>query len=184
MQKFEEFDEFYFYLEYFKKFFVNLVYLNYLWGKYIEMVIVVNWFVMLYFGDFDLVYMFYFVGQSFFKQMLDIIWDQVVIECVVGVFKELIQCYLDFEYIVDVEQKLIIVQDQLVGKEMQIGWFYLNKCNYIVGINWFKIVVINYQMICYVEEVLFCVMEVYYVFGVVLEVQIVVVVLGYNFFDI
>ena len=55
----------------------------------------------------------------------------------------------------DAESKLRIVHDQLGGKEMQVGRFYLQKRNYIAGINRFKTVVVDYQTTRHVEEALF-----------------------------
>lgn len=182
-QKFEELDELYPYSDYSKKSLVNLAYLNYSRGKYTETVTAANRFVTLYPGDPDSAYMLYLAGQSLFKQMPDITRDQAVTERAAGAFKELIQRYPDSEYIADAEKKLIIVQDQLAGKEMQIGRFYLNKRNYIAGINRFKTVVTNYQTTRHVEEALFRVTEAYYALGVVSEAQTAAAVLGHNFPD-
>jgi len=181
--KFEELDKLYPYSEYSKKSLVNLAYLNYTRGKYTETVTAANRFVTLYPGDSDSAYMLYLVGQSYYRQMPDITRDQEVTERSASAFSELIQRFPESEYVPDAERKLLIVQDQLGGKEMQVGRFYLKKRNYVAGINRFKTVVTNYQTSRHVEEALFRLTEAYYALGVINEAQTAAAVLGHNFPD-
>ncbi len=159
--KFEELDKLYPYSEYSKKSLVNLAYLNYSRGKYTETVTAANRFVTLYPGDEDSAYMLYLVGQSYYRQMPDITRDQAVTERAASAYSELIQRFPESEYVADAERKLMIVKDQLGGKEMQIGRYYLKKRNYVAGINRFKVVVTNYQTTRHVEEALFRLTESY-----------------------
>lgn len=182
-QKFEELDKLYPYSEYSKKSLVNLAFLNYSRGKYTETVTAAKRFVTLYPGDEDSAYMLYLAGQSYFRQMPDITRDQAVTRQSASAFRELIQRYPDSEYVPDAEQKLRIVHDQLGGKEMQIGRYYLERRNYVAGINRFKTVVIDYQTTRHVEEALFRLTEAYYALGVVNEAQTAAAVLGHNYPD-
>lgn len=182
-RKFEELDELYPYSDYAKKSLVNLAYLNFTRGNYTETVTAANRFVTLYPGDPDSAYMLYLAGQSYFRQMPDVTRDQGVTERSASAFKELIQRYPDSEYTPDAEQKLLVVEDQLAGKEMQVGRFYLNRRNYIASINRFKTVVTDYQTTRHVEEALFRLTESYYALGVVSEAQTAAAVLGHNFPD-
>ncbi|WP_420414333.1 outer membrane protein assembly factor BamD [Roseibium sp.] len=181
--KFEELDKLYPYSEYSKKSLVNLAYLNYTRGKYTETVTTANRFVTLYPGDEDSAYMLYLVGQSYYHQMPDITRDQATTERAASAFSELIQRFPESEYVPDAERKLLIVQDQLGGKEMQVGRFYLKKRNYVAGINRFKTVVTSYQTTRHVEEALFRLTEAYYALGVISEAQTAAAVLGHNFPD-
>ena len=142
-EKFEELDKLYPYSEYSKKSLVNLAYLNYSRGKYTETVTAAKRFVTLYPGDEDSAYMLYLAGQSYFRQMPDITRDQAVTRKAAGAYKELVQRFPESEYVPDAEKKLRIVEDQLGGKEMQVGRYYLNKRNYIAAINRFKTVVVE-----------------------------------------
>ena len=47
-----------------------------------------------------------------------------------------------------------MARDQLAGKEMEIGRFYMNKRDFIGAINRFKVVVTQYQTTRHVEEAL------------------------------
>ncbi len=182
-EKFEELDKLYPYSEYSKKSLVNLAFLNYSRGKYTETVTAARRFVTLYPGDESSAYMLYLAGQSFFRQMPDITRDQAVTRKAASAFAELIQRYPESEYVPDAEQKLRIVEDQLGGKEMQVGRYYLKKRNYIAGINRFKTVVVDYQTTRHVEEALFRLTEAYYALGVVNEAQTAAAVLGHNYPD-
>ncbi|GAB4526891.1 MAG: outer membrane protein assembly factor BamD [Roseibium sp.] len=181
--KFEELDKLYPYSEYSKKSLVNLAFLNYTRGKYPETVTAAQRFVTLYPGDEDSAYMLYLAGQAYFRQMPDITRDQGVTRKAAGAFNELIQRFPESEYVPDAEQKLRVVEDQLGGKEMQVGRYYLKKRNYIAGINRFKTVVVDYQTTRHVEEALFRLTEAYYALGVVNEAQTAAAVLGHNYPD-
>jgi len=182
-KKFEELDKLYPYSEYAKKSLVNLAYLNFSRGKYPEAISAAQRFLTLYPGNNDAAYALYIIGQCYFRQMPDITRDQEMTEKAMAAFRELIQRYPDSEYIADAEAKLLVTQDQLAGKEMQVGRFYLKKRNYIASINRFKTVVINYQTTRHVEEALFRLTESYYALGVVNEAQTAAAVLGHNFPD-
>ncbi|TYC51711.1 outer membrane protein assembly factor BamD [Rhodobacterales bacterium] len=182
-EKFEELDKLYPYSEYSKKSLVNLAYLNYTRGRYAETVTAAQRYVTLYPGDEDAAYMLYLAGQSYFAQMPDITRDQAVTRKAAGAFNELVQRYPESEYVADAEKKLRIVKDQLGGKEMQVGRYYLNRRNYIAAINRFKTVVVEYQTTRHVEEALFRLTEAYYALGVVNEAQTAAAVLGHNYPD-
>ncbi len=182
-KKFEELDKLYPYSEYSKKSLVNLAFLNYSRGKYTEAVNAAKRFVTLYPGDEDSAYMLYIAGQSYFRQMPDITRDQAVTRKAAAAYNELIQRFPESEYVPDAEQKLRIVKDQLGGKEMQVGRYYLNRRNYVAGINRFKTVVVDFQTTRHVEEALFRLTEAYYALGVVNEAQTAAAVLGHNYPD-
>lgn len=182
-EKFEEIDKLYPYSEYSKKSLVNLAFLNYSRGKYPETVTAARRFVTLYPGDEDSAYMLYLAGQSYFRQMPDITRDQAVTRRAAGAFTELIQRFPDSEYAPDAEEKLRIVEDQLAGKEMQVGRYYLKRRNYVAAINRFRAVVVEFQTTRHVEEALFRLTEAYYALGVVNESQTAAAVLGHNYPD-
>ncbi len=182
-KKFEELDKLYPYSEYAKKSLVNMAYLNFSRGKYTEAITAAKRFLTLYPGNDDAAYALYIIGQSYYRQMPDITRDQATTEKAAAAFNELLQRYPDSEYAPDAETKLRAASDQLAGKEMQVGRYYLNKRNYIAAINRFKVVVLNYQTTRHVEEALFRLTEGYYALGVVNEAQTAAAVLGHNFPD-
>ncbi|MTH97921.1 outer membrane protein assembly factor BamD [Roseibium sp. RKSG952] len=182
-KKFSELDRLYPYSEYAKKSLINMAYINFSRGKYGDAINAARRFLRLYPGNPDAAYALYIIGQSYFRQMPDITRDQTVTERAAQTFAELLQRYPDSEYAPDAEEKLLIARDQLAGKEMQIGRYYLEKRNYIAAINRFKVVVLDYQTTRHVEEALFRLTEAYYALGVVSEAQTAAAVLGHNFPD-
>ncbi|MDN3720065.1 outer membrane protein assembly factor BamD [Roseibium salinum] len=183
-EKFEELDKLYPYSEYSKKSLVNLAFLNYSRGKYTEAVNAARRFVTLYPG-----------GRGFRLHALHRRAELFPSDAghhprsggdekkAASAFNELIQRFPESEYVPDAEEKLRIVHDQLGGKEMQVGRYYLNKRNYIAAINRFKTVVLEYQTTRHVEEALFRLTESYYALGVVSEAQTAAAVLGHNYPD-
>ena len=60
-------------------------------------------------------------------------------------FKALVDKYPNSEYVEDPKFKIQVTEDQLAGKEMSIGRFYLNRHNYTAAINRFRNVLQYYQ---------------------------------------
>jgi outer membrane protein assembly factor BamD len=73
--------------------------------------------------------------------------------------------------------------DQLGGKEMSIGRFYLTRRNYTAAINRFRAVLTNYQTTRHSEEALYRLVEAYLGLGIVDEAQTAAAILGHNFPD-
>ena len=76
-----------------------------------------------------------------------------------------------------------MARDQLAGKEMDIGRFYMKKRDFIGAINRFKVVVTQYQTTREVEEALERLTEAYISLGIIDEAQTAAAVLGHNFPD-
>ena len=91
--------------------------------------------------------------------------------------------YPTSEYANSAKQKIEVARDQLAGKEMQIGRYYLDKKDYTGAINRFKVVVTKYQTTRHVEEALMRLTEAYMALGIVDEAQTAAAVLGHNFPD-
>ena len=81
------------------------------------------------------------------------------------------------------KKKIDMARDQLAGKEMDIGRFYMNKRDFIGAINRFKVVVTQYQTTRHVEEALMRLSEAYVSLGIIDEAQTAAAVLGHNFPD-
>lgn len=182
-KKFTELDKLYPYSEYAKKSLMNLAYINFSLGRYPETVTAAERFTTLYPGSEDMPYALYLIGQAYYRQIPDISRDQKITEQAASALNELITRYPDSEYTADAKSKLLVAYDQLAGKEMMVGRYYLEKRNYIAAINRFKSVVINYQTTRHVEEALARLTESYYALGVVNEAQTAAAILGHNYPD-
>ena len=181
--KFQEVDKLHPYSEYSRKSLINLAYLNYSLGKFPEAITAAKRFTTLYPGNEDSAYALYIIGQSYNKQIPDVTRDQEMTQRALAAYGELIQRYPDSEYAEDARAKIRVAQDQLAGKEMEVGRYYLKRNHQIAAINRFKVVVTNYQTTRHIEEALFRLVETYYALGVVNEAQTAAAVLGHNFPD-
>lgn len=181
--KFEEVERVHPYSPYAKKSLINLAYTNYERQRYPEAIAAAERFSTLYPGSADTAYALYIVGNANFQQIPDITRDQQSTQNAYDAFNELIQKYPESDYVEDSKQKSRVAQDQLAGKEMVTGRYYLQKRNFVAAINRFKIVVEEHQTTRHIEEALARTCEAFYSLGVVSEAQTAAAVLGHNFPD-
>lgn len=140
-------------------------------------------YVTLHPGSPDAAYAQYLIGASYYDQILDVTRDQARAEKAINALEEVVRKYPDSEYATAAKKKIDMARDQLAGKEMEIGRFYLNKRDFIGAINRFKVVVTQYQTTRHVEEALERLTECYLSLGILDEAQTAAAVLGHNFPD-
>ena len=179
--KFEELDRQHPYSNYARKSMMLTAYTHYKGGQYTECISAAKRFLALYPSDPDAPYAQYLIGESYFRQVPDITRDQEAAERAMQAMNEVVQRYPDSEYANDARRKVRMAMDQLAGKEMQIGRYYLERREYIAAVNRFKVVVTDFQMTRHVEEGLMRLAESYLAMGITHEAQTAVAVLGHNF---
>jgi len=140
-------------------------------------------FVQLYPADKDAAYAQYLVGMSYFSQMPDVTRDQERSERAMLAMDELVRKWPQSEYADDAKQRLAVARDQMAGKEMDIGRFYLTRRNYTGAVNRFREVLVKYQTTRHAEEALARLAEAYMALGITGEAQTAAAVLGHNFPD-
>jgi outer membrane protein assembly factor BamD len=182
-KKFGKLEKYYPYSEYTKKSLILTTYAKYDQGDYSEAIASGRRFVQLYPSDKDTPYAMYLVGMSYFNQIPDITRDQERAEKALAAFDELLQRYPDSEYANDARTRVMVARDQLAGKEMEVGRFYLEQRNYTGAINRFREVLIKYQTTRHTEESLARLAEAYLSMGIADEAQTAGAVLGHNFPD-
>ncbi len=131
----------------------------------------------------DLDYAYYIQGMSYYNQIPDITRDQGAADKAAQVFADLVQKFPKSEYAEDARYKLQVTRDQLAGREMMIGRFYLQHRDYAGAINRFRNVLAKYQTTRHAEEALMRLTEAYLALGIVNEAQTAAAVLGHNFPD-
>jgi outer membrane protein assembly factor BamD len=171
------------YSEYARKANVMGAFTSYKLGAYDEAVSSARRFVNLYPTDEDAAYAQYIIGLSYFNQMPEVTRDQRTTRLALQNFNELIERYPDSIYVTDAEAKIRAGRDQLAGKEMQVGRYYLERREYPGAITRFRGVVEEFANTRHVEEALARLVETYYAMGLVSEAQTAAAVLGYNFPD-
>ena len=111
-------------------------------------------YVTLHPGSSDAAYAQYLIAASHYDQIPDISRDQGRTEKAIAALEEVIRKYPTSEYANSAKAKLEGARDQLAGKEMDVGRYYLEKRDFTPAINRFKTVVTRYQTTRHVEEAL------------------------------
>jgi len=181
--KFEEVDRQHPYSEWARKALIMSSYAYYESGQYDESVTAAKRYIALHPGSADAAYAQYLIGASYFDEIPDITRDQARTEKAMAALDEVARKFPGTEYAVSAKQKMGVARDQLAGKEMLVGRYYLEKKDYTGAINRFKVVVTKYQTTRQVEEALMRLSEAYMALGIVEEAETAAAVLGHNFPD-
>ncbi len=140
-------------------------------------------FLQLYPADADAAYAAYLIANSYYDAVLDVSRDQERAEKALVAFIEVVQRWPKSDYASDAKAKIMVLRDQLAGREMEVGRFYLQKRNYTAAINRFRVVVSQYQTTNQIEEALARLTEAYLALGIVNEAETAASILGHNFPD-
>ena len=154
VKKFEEVDRQHPYSEWARKSLLMTSYAYYQAGEYDDCVNAAKRYVTLHPGSADAAYAQYLIASSYFEEIPDVTRDQARTEKALAALEEVIRKYPTTEYANSSKQKIEVARDQLAGKEMEIGRYYLKKKDYTGAINRFKVVVTKYQTTRHVEEAL------------------------------
>ncbi len=181
--KFEEVDRQHPYSEWARKALIMSAYAYYSIGSYTECITAAKRYMTLHPGSSDAAYAQYLIAASYYDQIPDVTRDQADTEKALTALEEVAQKYPNSDYAHSAKQKIEVARDQLAGKEMQVGRYYLRHKDYTGAINRFKVVVTKYQTTREVEEALERLTEAYMALGIVNEAQTAAAVLGHNFPD-
>ena len=182
-KKFEEVDRQHPYSDWARKSLLMSAYSYYQAGDYDSCIGSATRYVTLHPGSPDASYAQYLIAASHFDQIPDISRDQARTEKAMASLEEVIRKYPTSEYAGEAKKKLEGARDQLAGKEMAIGRYYMQRRDFTGAINRFKTVVTRYQTTRHVEEALARLTEAYMAIGIVSEAQTAAAVLGHNFPD-
>ncbi len=182
-KKFEEVDRQHPYSEWARKSLLMSAFAFYEGGDYDSCIGAASRYVTLHPGSPDAAYAQYLIAASYYDQIPDISRDQARTDKAISALEEVIRKYPTSEYAATAKRKLEGARDQLAGKEMAIGRYYMDKRDYTAGINRYKTVVTRYQTTRHVEEALYRLTEAYMAVGVVGEAQTAAAILGHNFPD-
>ena len=181
--KFQEVERQHPYSEWARKALLMTAYANYEGKEYEEAVSAARRYVTLHPGSPDAAYAQFLIGSAYFDRIPDVTRDQGQTEKAIAALEEVSRKYPDSEYAQNAKRKIEMARDQIAGKEMETGRYYLNRKEFTGAINRFKIVVTQYQTTRHVEEALERLTEAYMALGVASEAQTAAAVLGHNFPD-
>ncbi len=169
------------YSEWARKSMVMGAFTNYRQGNYDDAVSSAKRYLTLYPSTDDAAYATYIIGLSYYRQIKDVTQDQKEARQTIQAMQELVTRWPDSEYVEDAKAKIRFANDQLAGKEMQVGRYYLERREYLAAVKRFRNVVENYSNTRQVEEALARLVEAYYALGLTDEAQTAAAVLGHNY---
>jgi outer membrane protein assembly factor BamD len=182
-RKFEAVDRQHPYSEYGRRSLVMSAFTQYRQGNYQDAINSARRYGQLYPTSEEAAYAQYIIGLSYWRQIKDVTQDQADARRTVEAMTEVVQRWPDSEYVDDAQEKIRYGRDQLAGKEMQVGRYYLERREYVAATKRFRNVVENYGNTRHVEEALARLTETYYAMGLASEAQAAAAVLGHNFPD-
>jgi outer membrane protein assembly factor BamD len=180
-KKFDEVDRQNPYSDWARKALLMSAYSYYQAQKYEDCINAAKRYVALHPGSPDSAYAQYLIGISYYDQILDVNHDQARADKAVAALEEVVRKYPDTEYALNAKKKIDTARDQLAGKEMEVGRYYLFQGDYIGAINRFRVVVEQYQRTSQIAEALERLTEAYYALGIDKEAQTAAAVLGANY---
>ena len=154
---------------------------NYQANKYDDAIAAADRFISLYPGNPSAPYAYYLKAQCYFEQIVDVGRDQGSTQQAQAAFREVVKRFPTSEYATDAKLKEEMISDQLAGKEMSVGRWYLRQGYPISAIGRFKTVVDKYQTTSHTPEALYRLVEANLTLGLRDEATKDGAVLGYNF---
>jgi outer membrane protein assembly factor BamD len=140
-------------------------------------------FISLHPGNESTPYAYYLIAICHFERIVDVGRDQGTTERALAALNDVVRRFPTSTYARDARLKIDMVYDQLAGKEMEIGRFYLTRDQHLAAINRFRNVIENpnFQRTSHVPEALHRLVEAYLAVGMIDEAQRMAAILGYNF---
>jgi outer membrane protein assembly factor BamD len=158
-------------------------YAQYMANRYDDAIASARRFISLHPGNESAPYAYYLIAICQFEQILDVGRDQETTEQALSALEEVTRRFPQSPYARDARLKIDMAHDQLAGKEMEVGRFYLSRDQHLAAVNRFRSVIDNpnFQRSTHAPEALHRLVEVYLSMGLVEEAQRAAAVLGYNY---
>jgi outer membrane protein assembly factor BamD len=169
------------YSEWSRRAILMTAYAHYQGNDYAEAIGDADRFISLYPGNPAAAYAHYLKAICYFEQIVDVGRDQAATGQALANLTEIVQRYPRTEYAADARLKIDMVNDQLAGKEMTIGRYYLRQGDTLAAIGRFKTVIERYQTTSHTPEALYRLVEAYLTLGLAEEAKRNGAVLGYNY---
>src|SRR5579863_7552609 len=136
-KKFEEVDRQHPYSDWARKSLIMSAFAYYQGGDYDESISAAKRYVALHPGSPDAAYAQFLIGSSYFDRIPDISRDQERTERAVAELQEVVRKYPNTEYAISAKRKIDVARDQLAGKEVDIGRWYMQRRDFTGAINRF-----------------------------------------------
>ena len=153
----------------------------YIAKKYPEAISAAQRFLTIHPGNKDAPYAHYLIAMSYYEQIGPVTRDQRTTQQALDAFGELVRRYPQSRYASDSRLKMDLLNDQLAGKEMEIGRFYERSGKWLAANLRFRKVVEDYQTTSHTPEALHRLVETYLALGIPQEAYKAAAVLSANY---
>jgi len=178
---FEEVERQHPYSEWARKSMVMSAYASYKTRDYTTALAAAERYLALHPGGSEAEYAYYLIALCHFDQIIDVGRDQATTELARESLNDIIRRFPESEYARDASVKLDMVNDQLAGKEMTVGRWYLRSNQTLSAVNRFRTVVDRYQTTSHTPEALHRLVEAYLTLGLKDQALAAGATLGYNY---
>ena len=169
------------YSEWARKSMVMTAYASYQANDYDEAISGARAYLSLHPGGSEADYAYYLIAVSYFDQIVDIGRDQRTTELALSALQDVTRRFPESSYARDAKLKIDMVNDQLAGKEMEIGRWYLRSNQTLAAVNRFRTVVTTYDTTSHTAEALHRLVESYLTLGLRDQALAAGATLGYNY---
>jgi len=178
---FEEVERQHPYSEWSRRAILMQAYAYYSGNQYEEAVAAADRFIQLYPGSPSAAYAYYLKSICYFEQIVDVGRDQGATLQALAALRDVSLRYPESDYARDARVKIDMVNDQLAGKEMAVGRWYLRNNQPLAAVGRFRTVVDRYQTTSHTPEALYRLVEAYLTLGLTDEAERNGAVLGHNY---
>ncbi|WP_035617701.1 outer membrane protein assembly factor BamD [Hyphomonas johnsonii] len=169
------------YSEWARKSMVMTAFASYKAHDYDEAISAAQRYLGLHPGGSEADYAYYLIAVSYFDQIVDIGRDQKTTELALNALRDVTRRFPESPYARDASLKIDMVKDQLAGKEMEIGRWYLRSNQTLAAVNRFRTVVTTYDTTSHTPEALHRLVESYLTLGLRDQALAAGSTLGYNY---
>ncbi|NBB70101.1 MAG: outer membrane protein assembly factor BamD [Alphaproteobacteria bacterium] len=149
--------------------------------RYDDAIVALDRFIQLHPGNQDVDYAYYLKALCYYERISDVERDQQMTVLALESLREVVNRFPETDYATDAALKIDLTRDQLAGKDMEIGRWYLRQGHWNAAINRFLSVVRNYETTTHTPEALHRMVEAYLSMGLAREAQRSAAVLGFNY---
>ena len=140
-------------------------YAHYKNKEYDDAVISLDRFIRFHPGNRNIAYAYYLKAICYYDQISDVNREQGKTKEALDALQQLVMRFPATDYAADAKSKIIYAKENLAGKQMEIGRYYLNLDNYLSALNRFSVVTENYPETGYLPEALYRQVEIYTIIG-------------------
>jgi len=162
---------------------IMIAFIEYIKMNYTESIFKFSRIINKYPSHKDIDYVYYMRALCYFEQIENEHLDGKNNIKALDNFNQVINRFPNSKYAQDSEQKIILVNENIAAKHMDIAFFYLKQKKYIASMNRYKKVVEKYSKSKFTPEALHRLVEIYYTLGMKEDAEKTAAVISYNYPD-